>query len=200
MLYVSSKDLRCPYNKKCHHKAYATLENYLENFVENDVPLPLGMSLEILDDGSVIANTLLKNKAKYHIGYRSLFHGYMMERVLSKRKQQDNEETIASPKKTRSRFKATLDRKNAQCVCCEKFEVDGNEPIYCARSENCRKNLFKWATESQNWVVRARLNTITGEDAEAEDIHYHHTCYTQLKNAARAATSKPSNKPKRSSS
>ena len=41
---------------------------------------------------------------------------------------------------------------------------------------------------------------MTGEDAEAADIHYHHTCYTQLKNAARAASSKPSNKPKRSSS
>ena len=58
------------------------------------------------------------------------------------------------------------------------------------------KNLFKWATESQNWVVHARLNTaITGEDAEAADIHY-----TQLKNAALAASSKPSNKPKCSSS
>jgi hypothetical protein len=43
-------------------------------------------------------------------------------------------------------------------------------------------------TESKNCVVYARLNTaINAEDAEAADIHYHHTCYTQLKNAARAA-------------
>ena len=101
---VSSKDLRCPYNKKCHHKAYATLENDLKNFVENDVPLPLGVNLEIFDDGSGIANTLLKNKAKYHNGCRSLFRGYMIERVLSKRKQQDNEETIVSPKKNTFKF------------------------------------------------------------------------------------------------
>ena len=196
----SRRDLRCPYNKECHHKAYGTLENDLKNFVANDVPLPLGVNLECLDDGSGIAQTLLKNKAKYHNGCRSLFRCNMMERELNKRKQEDNKETIVSPKKTRSSFNATLDRLCPQCVCCEKFEVDGDEPIYRARSANCGKNLLKWATESENWVVHARLNTaINAEDAEAADIHYHHTCYTHLKNAARAASATPRNTTKSSS-
>lgn len=39
----SNKDLRCPYKKECYHNAYQTLEDDLKYFVENDVPLPLGV-------------------------------------------------------------------------------------------------------------------------------------------------------------
>ena len=43
----SKRDLRRPFNKKCHHKADETLaDDIKKNFVENDVPLPLGVTLE----------------------------------------------------------------------------------------------------------------------------------------------------------
>jgi len=54
--------------KKCYHAAYLTLEAELKAFVDNDVPLPLGVSLYCLDDCSGIASTMLKNEAKYHNG------------------------------------------------------------------------------------------------------------------------------------
>ena len=48
--------------------------------------------------------------------------------------------------------------------------------------------------ESKNyWVIHARLNTaINTEDAEAGNVHYHISCYTKLKNDARAEKSKSS--------
>ena len=103
----------------------------------------LGVNLQCLDDGSVIASTVLKNEAKYHNG------------------------------------------------CCETFQKDSDEPIHRACSQDCIENICKWAVESMNWVVHARLNTAS--DAEAGDVHYHIFCYTKLKNKARAAVNKSSN-------
>lgn len=71
------------------------------------------------------------------------------------------------------------------------FQKDSDEPIHRASSQNCSRNLCKWAVESKNWVVHARLNTAS--DAEAGDVHYHISCYTKLKNEARAAVNKSSN-------
>ena len=48
----TKKDLRCPFKKDCHHKAYQSLEDDLRSFVENDAPLPLGLNLKDVDDGS----------------------------------------------------------------------------------------------------------------------------------------------------
>ena len=96
----SKKDLRCPFNKEYLHKAYETLADDLKNFVENYVPLPLGVTLECVDDGSGIANTLLKNKAKYHNRCRSLFRSYMVERELHKRGNQKVKRRQSVPKRS----------------------------------------------------------------------------------------------------
>ena len=82
----SDKDLRCPYDKEWLHNAYQTLEDDLKGFVENDVPLPLGVNLIHLDDGSGIANTLIKNKAKYHNSCRVHFRSHVLQRELDKNK------------------------------------------------------------------------------------------------------------------
>ena len=97
----SKKDVRCPYKKECHHDAYQTLENELKKFVEHDISLPLQVSLECLDDGSGIANTLLKNEAKYHNGCRILFRSHIVQRALDKRTRElldSEEETISKTK------------------------------------------------------------------------------------------------------
>ena len=81
----SRSDLRCPYNKECHHTAYHTLETDLINFVSNDIPLPLGVNPQCLDNGSGIANTLLSKKASYHNTCWALFRSTMLHRHLRKR-------------------------------------------------------------------------------------------------------------------
>lgn len=189
----NKKDLRCPYVKECYHNAYQTLEYDLNQFVQNHVPLPLGVTLECLDDGSGIANTLLKNEAKYHNGCRAHFRSHILERALDKRArdESDSVEATFSPKKTRSSFNASLDPTRLQCVCCELCQDESDEQIFTARTEQCGKNLYKWAMESKNWVVHARLITAVNEKGiVAGDVYYHASCYTKLKNAARAATSR----------
>ena len=194
----SATELRCPYKKVCYHNAYQTLEDDLKNFVENDVPLLFGVNLECINDGSGIANTLLKNEAKYHHGCRGCFRSHIVQRALDKRAREESDsEDIFSPKKTRSSFSATLNHDKIQCVCCQKFQDDSDEQLIRVTTKNCGNNLLKYATESKNWVVHARLNTAF--DAIAADMYYHLSCITQMKNNARsvtAAESKASNEKK----
>lgn len=184
----SDRELRCPLYKECHQKAYQTLENELKAFHENSVELPLGVTLESFDDGSGIAQTLSKNKAKYHDACRHRFRSHIIKRALEKRRREgsDSDGEAISPKKTRSCFSASLPRDEIQCVCCEKRKEESGEPIYKARSDGCGQKLCKWSLESKNWVVHARLNRVANaEDAHAADIYYHISCYTKLKNDAR---------------
>ncbi|KAF5283005.1 hypothetical protein FQA39_LY04876 [Lamprigera yunnana] len=169
------KDLLCPYEKECHHKAYEVLEVDLENIVDNEVSMPLDVNVECLDDGSGIVNTMKTNKVTYHNGCRTLFRSGMLQRQLKKREMDSgNVGAAVSPKKTRLSYKSTLNREKAQCTYCEKYEGEGDEQIYHVSSANC---------------VHARLNTTSNaEDAQAWDIHYHASCYIKLKTEARAAT------------
>ena len=155
------------------------------------------MTLAWLDDGSGIINTLLKNNAKYHNGCRGHFRSHIVQRALGKRTKEsfESDESTLSPKRTRSIYSTSFDRKTLQCVFCEKLKGDNDEQIYTARSDNCGKNLYKWSIDSKNWVVHARL---TSEDAVTGDVHYHTSCYTKLKNDARAAKSKSQNTEKSS--
>ena len=107
-----------------------------------------------------------------------------MQRALHKQANEgsDSEEAPNSPKKTRSSFNASFNREKVQCVCCELFEEDSDIQIFRARSPNCGKNLFKWALESKNWEVYARLNTsINAEDTEAGDVHLSRTMLYKAK-------------------
>ena len=107
--------------KKHYHAAYQTLEDELKAFADDDIPLPLGVNLQCLDDGTGIASTMLKNEAKYHNGCRGHFRSHNLQRVLKKRARKNSDGEDFSPKKTRSSFSASLDRKNIQCVYCEMF-------------------------------------------------------------------------------
>ena len=65
-----------PLWEKCYLAAYQTLEDELKAFVDNDIPLPLGVNLQCLDNGSGIAFTMLKNETKYHNGCRGHFRSH----------------------------------------------------------------------------------------------------------------------------
>ncbi|KAF5293088.1 hypothetical protein FQA39_LY13698 [Lamprigera yunnana] len=163
-------DLRCPYEKECHHKAYEVLEVDLNNFIDNEVLMPLDVNVVCLDDDSGVANTMKTNKVTYHNGCQALFRSSMLQQQLKERE---------------------MDSANVgpACIYYEKYKEEDDEQIYRVSSANCRKNLFKWVLQSQNWVVHAQLNTASdAEDAQVSDIYYHASCYTKLKTEACAAT------------
>ena len=45
---------------------YQTAEKNVLNFTDNNILLPHGLKVQHIDDGSGIANTLMKNKAVHH--------------------------------------------------------------------------------------------------------------------------------------
>ena len=100
-LNKSKKDLRCLYKKECYLEAYQALEDDKNNCIEHDVPLPLGVNSQCLNDGSGIANTLLTNNASYHNGCRERFRSHFVQRTIAKRtkKGSDSEDGSISPKK-----------------------------------------------------------------------------------------------------
>ena len=188
----SRDQLRKLYTQARWHSAYESLETDLGNFDANDIPFPLGLHLGCLDDGSGISNTLLKNNAVYHNACRTHCRPVMLEREIRKRTIPHREEETMSPKKTRLSSNASFHREIPQCVYCEKYKEDSGEDLFRVRNAYCGKNLLNWAIESKNWAVHSRLHTaISAEDTIAADVHYH-SCYTKLKNAARAAKSKTS--------
>ena len=100
-------------------KAYQTLEQDLIVFAEANIPLPLGVTLERLNDGSGIALTLEKNQAKHHHGCQGHFRSHNLQRARNKRAREESssEVTTFSPKKNRSSFNVSLERKkSAVCV------------------------------------------------------------------------------------
>ena len=72
---------------------------------------------------------------------------------------------------------------------CKKSVEQSHETLWSGTSKNLAKNLEKWALESKNWAVHGRLQTCV-EDACAANIHWHRSCYTDLKNKARTAKTK----------
>ena len=110
--------MRCPYKKECYHETYQALEDDMNNCIEYDVPLPLGVNLQCLNDGSGIANTLLTDNASYHNGCRGRFRSHIVQRAIAKKTNEgsDSEEGSFSPKKPRSSFNASLDRNTVQCA------------------------------------------------------------------------------------
>ncbi|KAF5304481.1 hypothetical protein FQA39_LY09677 [Lamprigera yunnana] len=94
------KDLRCSYEKECHHKSYKVLEVDLKNFVDNEVPMPLDVNVECLGDCSGIENTMKTNKITYHNGYRAFFRSDKLQRQLKKREMDSaNVGAAMTPKK-----------------------------------------------------------------------------------------------------
>ena len=67
----SNKDLQCPY--KMELKAFQTLEKDLISFAEASIPLPLGVTLERLNDGSRSHNL---QRAKKKSQAPPLFHAF----------------------------------------------------------------------------------------------------------------------------
>ena len=54
-------DIRHPYAKAQHHSSYQRIEEDVLRWSTNAVPLPYNLDPKRLDDGSGIANTLLRN-------------------------------------------------------------------------------------------------------------------------------------------
>ncbi len=102
--------LRHPYKKKQYHVGYTSLEENLLNFNETG-KLPLGIDIRRLNDGTGIANTLLAKQAKYHHSCKCECSEARLQRKEAQKHKSEIEETVVSPKKTRSSFSSNVNSK-----------------------------------------------------------------------------------------
>lgn len=191
-----SENVKNPYEKKCYHAAYDSIESDLKNCINKEIQLPYGLNLECLltDDEQNLSKSLLKNKATYHKNCRDKIRPEKVSRIVMKRaKYIENElessSSPISPKKTRTSFEVTCNREKKQCFYCYLYEEDKDEHI--CKTENVSNKMKEMAKTAQNWVVYSRLNAAF--DNTASDIFYHKSCYVKLFNEARAAESKVKN-------
>ena len=67
-------------------KQIKPLKMIMNNCIGHDVPLPFGVNLQCLNNGSGIANTLLTNNASYHNGCQGRFRSHIVQRAIAENK------------------------------------------------------------------------------------------------------------------
>ena len=60
------KDIRKPYVRLQDQGSYQGIEDDIASLQSKNIPLLYGLNVDSINDGSGIANTLLKNKAIFH--------------------------------------------------------------------------------------------------------------------------------------
>ena len=135
------------YHSSHARSAYATLESHVMNFINNDVPLPKGLKIQYINDGSGISSTLMKNEAKQHAKCRALLLPEKVERQLRKRVHPECLEPGYSPLKTRAKLDTSYKRDEPQCVKCPKTANDSAETLWRGSSKDFAASLEKFAFE-----------------------------------------------------
>jgi hypothetical protein len=176
---LTSLELRHPYKENRHHHAYDSIEDDVNNFIFNSLPLPCNVKPADLNDGSGIANTLLRNQARYHkhcrqkIYFRNVDQQAKQERKRElEPREKENEIPSVSPKKTRTYLDLTNESKHVCAIC----QVQGDETLHEARSaqRDLTRNFASWAAASRKWDIHARL-------LNSPSAFYHRACYLKLK-------------------
>lgn len=170
------------------NEGLVSLERDLNDFNDLIGALPQGMnvSLNQLDDGQGIADTLKLHNAKYHKVCRTYCSNSRLKRAREKEEREDRESVPhSSPKKLRS---SSEPMSEANCVICEKA---GRNNLHKVLTLSVDANLKNWAQTCKNFALLGRL-TCTASDAHAADIYYHHECYVRLRDSASAVERKKS--------
>ena len=123
MLCQKNKEesLQCPANSKRKDvgAGYKSLAENLLLFNELGM-VPFAISLEQLNDGSGVENTLLKNKASWHKSCKDQVHNTKLKRA-QKRREKEEDATSHSPVKTRRTSLAgegRLNENESNCFFC----------------------------------------------------------------------------------
>ncbi len=160
----------------------STLERDVKEFLQLNA-LPSGISINVLDDGSGIAATLLAHGAVYHKSCRSSCNSFRIK--LARNRFEKQEETAAvdpSPKKLRSSFGTPSASQPICCIICD--GVDKSD-LRKASTDNLDGHLKTWSTTTKNWHLYSRLTECC--DTHAMDAYYHIQCYMRLRDAAHLA-------------
>ena len=160
----------------------------------------LDFDLNVLNDGSGIKQTLIKNKAKYHPQCYRKYNKTQLERKQKQFKKRKSVEKIPesteSPKKTRQSTKEQ--GRILRCVCC-KGGATKNKPLHALAANskypiNSKEDLkyvadttAKWqeygaVTGNENIISEIGTPGMPGFDVRSVGLFYHLQCSVELQN------------------
>ena len=132
-----------PHKKTQYHCSYDTIEKDVDNFIEENVPLPFNMTKEclIVANEQSIPKSLLSKKAEFHKSCRDLIREKEVDRYKERQEKRKSTEEVdqscySPTKKTRSSFESSFSRSVSTCVCCLLSEDEKDENLHRVATTN----------------------------------------------------------------
>lgn len=146
-----------------------SLERDLKGFLDvaNVLPTSVNVTIDQLNNGSGMPETLKTHNAKYHKHCRSYCSSSCVKRV----RHDDDAPPLVSPKKLRS-CQPKAGGTPIHCMICDGENTDD---LHKAVTDNVDSNLKSWAETSKT------LSSLE----DSLDVYYHTKCYVRLRDTAR---------------
>lgn len=180
----SQENLQCPANKSKRADkgaGYKSVAENLEHFFELGV-LPFDISVDQLNDGSGIENTLVRNNASWHKSCKDAINNTKLKRA-QKRKQQDEEQGENSSVKTRrSSYGQGKERSETREKCFFCNETSESAGLHKASTFEVDRRVRECALELHDTEL---LSKLACGDMVAIDAMYHVKCLVSLYNRSR---------------
>ena len=180
---TKEESLQCPANSKRTDRGagYKSLAEHLLLFSELGIT-PFAISLEQLNDGSGIENTLLNNKASWQKSCRDKVNSTKLKRA-QKRRDQEEDATSHIPVKTRRTSLAAenkLVETEDKCFFCN--DVAGTGGLHNASTFEIDRSVRESAMKLKDTDLLAKL---ASGDMVAIEAKYHAKCLASLYNRVR---------------
>ena len=148
-----------------------SLERDLKAFlnVANVLPSSVNVTIDQLNNGSGIAETLKTHNAKYHKRCRSYCSSSRVKIVRND--DAFRAPPLVSPKKLRS----CQPKSSGTPIHCMICEGENTDDLHKAVTDNVDSNLKSWAEASKNIKLLGRLLT-QASDVHAADVYYDTKC------------------------
>ena len=172
----TNENLQCPANSKREDigARYKSAEASIREFKRLGIS-PFKVDFDQLDDGSGIANSLLKHKAVWHKSCRNKINSTELKRA-EKRKQKEETPEAASPVKTRRLSSSSTKSNKGKCFFCN----EASSGLRSAATDTITHRVRSCATLLQDTELLAKL--AAGSDMVAIDGEYHPKCLAALYN------------------
>ena len=167
---------------KRENTGYISLANNIE-ILHELCALPFDRELiERVNDGSGIAETLIKNNAKWHADCKASCSNRDISRAKQRKAKAESPSSISTPVKKKLRFSTEKVKEDTKvCFFCNSDALESE--LHRASTLTFDNNVQHMANTLQD---RKLIGKLAGGDAISKDIVYHRKCYTSLYNRFKA--------------
>ncbi|CAC5423002.1 unnamed protein product [Mytilus coruscus] len=159
----TEEQLQCPADSKRSNvgAGYISLSENLVRFNEIGC-LPDSINLTILDDGSSIANTLVKNNAKFHKSCSLKFNSTKLKRAQKRQLLSDDVVEDSGQKKAHTRASLSCDVSLKEYVCFLCGSSSSDDTLHHVSTYNVDSRVRECAVKLQDTAILTKLAAVMG--------------------------------------